>query len=79
MSLLRPYNDGGKVDRIPLPAVIVDDEIEYFVKKIIAHRDLTNDRTKYLVKKAGYRPEENTWLARSADENTVALDHYLDG
>ena len=59
--------------------MIVDDEIEYFVEKIISHRDLANDRTEYLVKWAGYGPEENTWLARSAVEDTVALDHYLDG
>ena len=28
---------------------------------------------------AGYGPEETTWLARSAVEDTVASDHYLDG
>ena len=34
MSLLRPHNDGGRKDLVPPPAVIVEDEIEYFVEKI---------------------------------------------
>ena len=38
VSLLRPYSDGGRVDFVPPPAVIVDDEIEYFVEKIISQK-----------------------------------------
>ena len=50
VSLSRPYNDGGRVHLVPPPAVVVDDEFEYFVQKIISHSDLANDRTEYLVK-----------------------------
>ena len=76
VSLLKSYHD-GRVDLVPPPHIILDDEIEYQVERIISHRDLSDNKTEYLVKWTGYRPEENSWLARSAVEDTVALDHYL--
>ena len=77
VSLLKSYHDGDRVDLVPPPHIILDDEIEYQIERIISHRDLSNSKTKYLVKWTGYGPEENSWLARSAIEDTVALDHYL--
>ena len=77
VSLLRPYNDGGRVDLVPPPAVIVE-----------MTRLSTSLRRSFLTETwpmmglsilSSGLDMEYTWLARSAVEDTVALDLYLDG
>lgn len=77
VSLLKQYHDGGRVDLVPPPALTVDGELEYFIEKVVTHRDLPNNRSEYLVKWEGYGPEENSWLPKHEIENTVALENYL--
>ena len=63
VSQLKPSHDGGRVDLVPPPNIVLDDEDEYFVERIISHRDLANDKTEYLVKWIEYGPDENSWLS----------------
>ena len=60
ISLLRSYIAGGDGKPIPEP-VEVDDEPEYEVEKLVAHRRRARG-LQFLVRWAGYDPSEDSWV-----------------
>ena len=58
--------------------VIVNDNLEHFVEKIIDEKKLHGHRgIKYLVRWAGQGPENNLWLPQKELEDNTALDTWL--
>jgi hypothetical protein len=55
----------------------VDDPKEYLVDKIIDHKKIGKKITKYLVRWAGYGPEDDQWISGHDLEDNEALDVYL--
>jgi len=65
------------LDDIQPNPIIVEDDEEYQIEKLIRHRVVRRGRgsqKQYLVKWTGYA--EPTWEPESALENTIALDTY---
>ena len=87
MDLLRPAADdplpSQVVDDPQPPAVLVDDEEEWQVEKILRERQKKlpgrgrRKRLEYLVKWQGYA--DPTWEPATALEDSTALDDYLKG
>jgi len=64
VNLLHKYRSDGTVQPPP-PPVLVDDQLEYEVERILQHRDVAlgrkRSRREYLIKWLGYGPEHNSW------------------
>ncbi|KAL3155643.1 hypothetical protein ABBQ32_14151 [Trebouxia sp. C0010 RCD-2024] len=63
VSLLKPYyNDGRALP--PPPLEVIDDEPEWEVERILAHRVIQHKKTskvEYLIRFLGYGPEHDVW------------------
>jgi hypothetical protein len=57
--------------------ILVDDVPEYTVEHILDHKKFRGDNFKYLVRWAGYGPEDNLWIAGRDLQDNEALDIYL--
>ena len=59
VSLLKPYKTLAKYRAPPLPKA--DEQNEYEIETILAHRKTKGGQMRYLVKWKGYTFEESTW------------------
>lgn len=73
VSKLKPFRSDGRYQPPPAP-IIIDNQAEYEVDMIHAHRDTGRGRKtrQYLVRWVGYGPEHDTWeplsgLSRASD------------
>eukprot|EP00882_Tetradesmus_deserticola_P001192 GHRQ01001290.1.p1 GENE.GHRQ01001290.1~~GHRQ01001290.1.p1 ORF type:complete len:1007 (-),score=112.72 GHRQ01001290.1:2410-5226(-) len=88
VSLLKPYQPGGRVQPPPVPELI-EDELEYEVEFVLAHRDVQVRRKRnrartpvlrrqYLIKWRGYDNSNNTWEPASNCANCQdKVDDYF--
>lgn len=88
VSLLKPYQHGGRVQPPPVPELI-EGELEYEVESILAHRDVQVRRKKnraktpvlarqYLIKWKGYDESNNTWESeRNCTNCQDQIDAYF--
>lgn len=60
VSLLKPYHDSGRYQPPPLP-VFVENQPEFHVESILAHRSTAGYEIQYLIQWTGQGPEHNTW------------------
>jgi hypothetical protein len=88
VSLLKGYQQGGRVHPPPVPELI-EGELEYEVEYILAHRDIQIERKRnrartpvlkrqYLIKWKGYDESNNTWESESNCVNCLdKVDEYF--
>lgn len=83
VSLLRKYEDGGRVSSPP-PAVLLDGEEECEIQQVLSHRDRSRGtrnkrQLEYFVSWKGMGPEHSEWLRDSDLTNAAELvQEYLD-
>jgi len=78
VSKLRPFRSDGRYQPPP-PPVLVDNQHEYVVQMIHAHRDTGRGKKsrQYLVRWEGYGPEHDTWEPLSCLTNSAdSIDEY---
>ncbi|KAJ9520659.1 hypothetical protein QJQ45_007454 [Haematococcus lacustris] len=74
VSLIKPYT-GTDVGFMPPPVEWLDEELVYYVERLLDHRHVHAGKAKeYLVQWEGYDADHNTWEARS---NLVGCDKIL--
>ena len=74
VSLLKPYKTLASHRAPPLPKA--DEQNEYEIETILAHRKTKGGQIKYLVKWKGYTFEESTWEPiQNFNRQTIALYH----
>jgi hypothetical protein len=90
VSLLKPYQQGGRVQPPPVPELL-EGELEYEVESILAHRDVQVRRKRnrartpvlqrqYLIKWKGYNASNNTWEPeRNCTNSQDKIDEYFAG
>ncbi|CAI7744868.1 unnamed protein product, partial [Closterium sp. NIES-53] len=65
VQLLKPYQDPNKLytgrQPPPPPPVLVNDELEYEVESVLAHRRRRHGALEFLVRWKGYDPSEDSW------------------
>jgi hypothetical protein len=88
VSLLKAYQQGGRVQPPPVPELI-EDELEYEVESVLAHRDVRVRRKRnrartpvlqrqYLIKWKGYDESNNTWEPdRNCSNCQDKIDDYF--
>ncbi|CAI7798028.1 unnamed protein product [Closterium sp. NIES-53] len=71
VQLLKPYQDPSKLytgrQPPPPPPVLVNDELEYEVESVLAHRRRRHGALEFLVRWKGYDPSEDSWPERRGD------------
>ncbi|CAI7738841.1 unnamed protein product [Closterium sp. NIES-53] len=89
VQLLKPYQDPNKLytgrQPPPPPPVLVNDELEYEVESVLAHRRRRHGALEFLVRWKGYDPSEDSWdlvsHLRTSDTRyraaAPAEDHFL--
>jgi hypothetical protein len=78
ISLLKPYNSGGKPKPAP-PAIMVQGVPEFVVERILDHVDeLESHRwqRRYLVRWQGYNADGDTWEPAANVDKCEAVDSY---
>ncbi|CAI7903676.1 unnamed protein product [Closterium sp. NIES-54] len=67
-QLLKPYQDPNKLytgrQPLPPPPVLVNDELEYEVESVLAHRHRRHGALEFLVSWKGYDPSEDSWVSQ---------------
>ncbi|CAI7914269.1 unnamed protein product, partial [Closterium sp. NIES-54] len=67
VQLLKPYQDPNKLytgrQPPPPPPVLVNDELEYEVEYVLAHRRRRHGALEFLVRWKGYDPSEDSWVS----------------
>jgi hypothetical protein len=88
VSLLKAYQQGGRVQPPPVPELI-ENELEYEVESVLAHRDVCVRRKRnrvrtpvlqrqYLIKWKGYDESNNTWEPdRNCSNCQDKIDEYF--
>ncbi|CAI7777878.1 unnamed protein product [Closterium sp. NIES-53] len=65
VQLLKPYQDPNKLytgrQPPPPPPVLVNDELEYEVESVLAHRRRRHGALEFLVRWKGYDPSQDSW------------------
>ncbi|CAI7795381.1 unnamed protein product, partial [Closterium sp. NIES-53] len=65
VQLLKPYQDPNKLytgrQPPPPPPILVNDELEYEVESVLAHRRRRHGALEFLVRWKGYDPSEDSW------------------
>ncbi|CAI7787037.1 unnamed protein product [Closterium sp. NIES-54] len=82
VQLLKPYEDPNKLytgrQPPPPPPVPVNDELEYEVESVLAHRRRRHGVLEFLVRWKGYDPSEDSWVSEEDMSNTLcSLHDYL--
>lgn len=71
ISLVRRYTAGGDGVDPPDP-VVIDDQVEYEVEALLAHRRRRGN-LEFLVRWRGYDSSEDSWLAESDLQHSAEL------
>ncbi|CAI7747724.1 unnamed protein product, partial [Closterium sp. NIES-54] len=73
VQLLKPYQDPNKLytgrQPPPPPPVLVNDELEYEVESVLAHRRRRHGALEFLVRWKGYDPSEDSWVSEEDMRN----------
>ncbi|CAI7885206.1 unnamed protein product [Closterium sp. NIES-54] len=73
VQLLKPYQDPNKLytgrQPPPPPPVLVNDELEYEVESVLAHRRRRHGALEFLVRWKGYDPSEDSWVSEEDMSN----------
>ncbi|CAI7813547.1 unnamed protein product, partial [Closterium sp. NIES-54] len=82
VQLLKPYQDPNKLytgrQPPPPPPVLVNDELEYEVESVLAHRRRRHGALEFLVRWKGYDPSEDSWVSEEDMSNARrSLCDYL--
>ncbi|CAI7932355.1 unnamed protein product, partial [Closterium sp. NIES-54] len=82
VQILKPYQDPNKLytgRQPPLPPpVLVNDELEYEVESVLAHRRRRHGALEFLVRWKGYDPSEDSWVSEEDMSNARrSLRDYL--
>ncbi|CAI7797987.1 unnamed protein product [Closterium sp. NIES-54] len=82
VQLLKPYQDPNKLytgrQPPPPPPVLVNDELEYEVESVLAHRRRRHGALEFLVCWKGYDPSEDSWVSEEDMSNARrSLRDYL--
>ncbi|CAI7781430.1 unnamed protein product [Closterium sp. NIES-54] len=82
VQLLKPYQDPNKLytgrQPPPPPPVLVNDELEYEVEFVLAHRRRRHGALEFLVRWKGYDPSEDIWVSEEDMSNAQrSLRDYL--
>ncbi|CAI7863423.1 unnamed protein product [Closterium sp. NIES-54] len=82
VQLLKPYQDTNKLytgrQPPPPPPVLVNDELEYEVEYVLAHRRRRHGALEFLVRWKGYDPSEDSWVSEEDMSNARrSLRDYL--
>ncbi|CAI7917294.1 unnamed protein product [Closterium sp. NIES-54] len=82
VQLLKPYKDPNQQFQgrqlPPPPPVLVQDEPEYEVERILTHRHRGGKTLEFLLRWKGYNPTEDSWVAEADMGNARrALKDYL--
>jgi hypothetical protein len=77
VSLLTPFQDGGRSQATPAPIILDDGDTEYEVEAVLGHRHVGNKRLQYLIKFKGYGHEHNEWLFPSHLSCDELIQEYL--
>ncbi|CAI7898150.1 unnamed protein product, partial [Closterium sp. NIES-54] len=82
VQLLKPYQDPNKLytgrQPPPPPPVLVNDELEYEVESVLAHRRRRHGALEFLVRWKGYDPSEDSWVSEEDMSNAQhSLRDYL--
>ncbi|CAI7913153.1 unnamed protein product, partial [Closterium sp. NIES-53] len=82
VQLLKPYQYPNKLytgrQPPPPPPVLVNDELEYEVESVLAHRRRRHGALEFLVHWKGYDPSEDSWVSEEDMSNTRrSLCDYL--
>ncbi|GJP39060.1 hypothetical protein CLOM_g23451 [Closterium sp. NIES-68] len=84
VQLLKPYRDPNTIfvgrQPPPPPPVLVQNEPEYEVESVLAHRRRRNGTVELLIRWKGYDPSEDSWVPESDMGNARRpLHDYLHG
>ncbi|GJP54220.1 hypothetical protein CLOM_g13318 [Closterium sp. NIES-68] len=82
VQLLKPYRDPNTIfvgrQLPPPPPVLVQNEPEYEVESVLAHRRRRNGTVELLIRWKGYDPSEDSWVPKTDMGNTRRpLHDYL--
>ncbi|CAI7897606.1 unnamed protein product [Closterium sp. NIES-53] len=82
VQLLKPYQDPNKMytgrQPPPPPPVLVNDDLEYEVESVLAHRRRRHGALEFLVRWKGYDPSEDSWVSEEDMSNARrSLRDYL--
>ncbi|GJP59859.1 hypothetical protein CLOP_g15508 [Closterium sp. NIES-67] len=69
VQLLKPYRDPNTIfvghQPPPPPPVLVQNEPEYEVESVLAHRRRRNGTVELLIRWKGYDPSEDSWVSET--------------
>ncbi|CAI7758428.1 unnamed protein product [Closterium sp. NIES-54] len=82
VQLLKPYKDPNQqfqgLQLPPPPPVLIQDEPEYEIERVLTHRRRSGKSLEFLIRWKGYDPTEDSWVAEADMGNARrALKDYL--
>ncbi|CAI7831986.1 unnamed protein product [Closterium sp. NIES-54] len=82
VQLLKPYKDPNQQFQgrqlSPPPPVLIQDEPEYEIERVLTHRRRSGKAVEFLIRWKGYDPTEDSWVAEADMGNARrALQDYL--
>ncbi|CAI5947953.1 unnamed protein product [Closterium sp. NIES-65] len=82
VQLLKPYKDPNQQFQgrqlLPPPPVLIQDEPEYEIERVLSHRRRGGKTLEFLIRWKGYDPTEDSWVAEADMGNARrALKDYL--